>query len=235
MDTKNRVTLLLGAALLFAGATAIQADQLPAPAADRPLSISAVGGAAAGEGNAGGAGGLTIAYDFSDRFAIEARGVYADRGAGQMGADLTASLLVNLMTGRRALPYVAVGGGFYRAMFDLDNPRLFGMMGAWPAGQTFGQGWMMDSFMWNNSTIAGPTFTRSEMPAFYGRRMDSVTSGRQSHMRSFTDPAITVGGGINIALTDTWHARPDVRAVTILGAGDALTIGTVTFSVGYRF
>lgn len=46
------------------------------------------------------------------------------------------SLLVNLVShAEKAVPYVAVGGGFYRASFDLDHDRFFGRVsGQYTAG-----------------------------------------------------------------------------------------------------
>lgn len=263
MDTSK--TLLFTIALLTGAATASWARQGPAVATEGPVSLSVLGGASAGSGNAGAAAGLAIGYDFNDRVSLEGRGVYLDRGVGQMALDLNGSLLVNLLTGRRVAPYVAAGGGLYRAMFDLANQRLFGMMasgvpagsqlvplesgqgwgampgagmmGGWPAGQSFGPGWMMGGFGWNNSTVTGPTFAGNQMPMFYARRMGALTTpgdGRW-HMQGFTDPAVSFGGGVNVALTDSLYVRPDFRALTIIGGGDTYTIGSATFSLGYRF
>ncbi len=263
MDTSK--TLLFTIALLAGAAGASWAGQDAAAATAGPVSLSVLGGASAGSGNAGATAGLAIGYDFNDRVSLEGRGVYLDRGPGQMGFDLNASLLVDLLTGRKVSPYVAVGGGLYRASFNLGNQSLFGMMasgvpagsqlvplqsgqgwgavpgagmmGGWPTGQSFGPGWMMGGFDWNNSAVTGPTFAGSQMPMFYARRMGAFTApgdGRW-HMQGFTDPAVSFGGGVNIALTDSLYVRPDFRALTIIGGGDTYTIGSATFSLGYRF
>jgi hypothetical protein len=263
MDTLK--TVLVSVAILTGAASPSWAGQAPAAAAEGPVSLSVLGGASAGSGNAGAAAGLTIGADFNDRVSLEGRGVYLDRGPGQSALDVNASVLVNLLTGRKAVPYVAVGGGLYRAMFDLGNQGLFGMMasgvpagsqlvalqggqgwgampgagmmGGWPAGQSFGPGWMMGGFAWNNSAVTGPTFAGSQMPMFYARRVGALTapSDGRWHMQSFTDPALSFGGGVNIALTNSLYVRPDLRALTIIGGGDAYTIGSATFGLGYRF
>lgn len=252
------ISILVGTVRLSA------AGQQPPPTTEGPVSLGVVGGATAGSGRTGAAAGLALAFDLNERLSVEGRGVFLGRGSGQMGTEITANLLVNLLSGRRrALPYIAAGGGFYRATFDLNNQSLFGMMAGgvpvgtqfvpldggrgwgampggmmgttWPLGQTFGQGWTMGNFMWNNTAISGPTFGANRMPTFYARRMGPLSNNGQWHMQAFTDPAFTVGGGVDISLTRGWSARPDVRALTVLNGGDVLTISTITFSVGYRF
>lgn len=216
MDTAK--TWLLIVAVLTGAATASWAGQTPSAATERPVSLSGLGGASAGSGNAGAAAGLTIGYDFSERVSLEGRGVYLDRGPGQMALDLNASLLMHLVTGRKVAPYVAVGGGLYRAMFDSGNQRSFGMMGG--------------LISTNDMSV-----TYGQMPMFYARRMGTVTApgdGRW-HMQGFTDPALNFGGGVNIALTNSLYVRPDVRALMIVGGGDTYTIGSATFSLGFRF
>lgn len=231
---------------------------------DGRVSLTVLGGAAAGSGDAGAALGATLLFDVSRRVGIETRSVYLDRGPGSSAFDLTASVLVRLLDSGRANPYLALGGGAYVAMFDLGNRQLFGMMGAgipagsqlitlsdgrtfgampgpgttgWTPGQSFGSGWMMGSgFTWNNAVQMGPTFAGNAMPRFYARRMGDVTvpSGGW-HMRSFTDPALSFGGGVNVDLRRGMYVRPDVRMLTVFGGGDTITVTTATFSFGYRF
>lgn len=239
------------------------AGQAPSGPASR-VSFSVLGGASTGSGDAGAAVGATLLFDVSSRVSIEARTVYLDRGPGASALDLNASLLVSLLDGRKVNPYLAVGGGVYRAMFDLGNQGLFGMMGAgvpngsqlvalpngqgwgampgpgmmgWTSGQTFGSGWMMgNGFNWNSTMQAGPIFSGTRMPVFYAQRMGavSVPSGGW-HMQSFTDPALSFGGGVQFDLTRAVYVRPDVRVLTVFGGGDVNTISSVTFSLGYRF
>jgi hypothetical protein len=139
-----------------------------------------------------------------------------DRGPGSSALDLTANVLVKLLDSGRANPYVAVGSGAYVAMFDTNNGQLFGMMG--------------------NDFTTGPRFERAGMPMFYARRMGDVTvpSGGW-HMRSFTDPALSFGGGVNVDLRPGMYVRPDVRMLIIFGGGETIAVTTATFSFGYRF
>lgn len=193
------------------------ARQDPASRREGPVAISAIGGASLGSGHTGAAAGLTFSVDLSDRVALEGRSVYFDRGPGQSAMDVNASVLVDLLTGRRAVPYVSVGGGLYRTMFDLGNQRFSGMMSAFTAGTyTAGMG---------------------GMPAFYVGRVAALAApaGGRWHMQGFTDPAVSVGGGLRLDLTNRLYVRPDVRAVSVIGGGDTYTVGSVTISVGYRF
>ena len=228
------------------------------------VSLTLLGGASTGSGDTGAAVGATLLFDVSRRVGIETRSVYMDRGPGSSALDLTANVLVKLLDSGRANPYLAVGGGAYVAMFDLGNRQLFGMMGAgvpagsqlvtlpdgrswgampgagmmgWTSGQSFGPGWMMGSgFTWNNTTQAGPTFAGNGMPMFYARRMSDVTVPSNGwHMRSFTDPALSFGGGVNVDLRRGMYVRPDVRMLTVFGGGETITVTSATFSFGYRF
>ena len=114
---------------LATGVSPVWARQDPAPVRDGPVSITALGGASLGSGQAGAAAGLTLSVDVNQRVSLEARSVYFDRGPGQSAMDLNVSVLVDLLTARRAVPYLSIGGGLYRAMFDVGNERSFGMMG----------------------------------------------------------------------------------------------------------
>lgn len=263
----RRIVFLSVVAVVFTSwaATFSWAGQGPAAPRERPVSLSLLGGTSAGSGNAGVAAGLGISVDLNERVSLEGRGVYLDRGPAQMALDLNATALVHVLTRRKAVPYVAAGGGIYRAMFDFGNPGAFGMMasgvlpgsqlvplqgsqgwgampgagmmGTWPGSQTFGPGWMMGGFSWNNTPISGPTFAGSQMPMFYVRRLGALTVPMDGRMHGprFTDPALSLGGGVRIDLTDSMYVRPDIRALTIIGGGDTYTIGTATFSFGYRF
>ena len=214
MNTINIVSI--SAALVMTAATPWSwAGQESTPVREGPVSISALGGVSGGSGHVGAAAGLTLSVDVSDRVSLEGRSVYFDRGPSQSAMDMNLSMLVDLMTGRRAVPYLSVGGGLYRAMFDGDDQRFSEMMGGFASGDQ----------------AAGP------MPMFYARRygrMAAATGGRR-HMPGFTDPAVSVGGGMRLDLTSRLYVRPDVRAVTIFGGGDTYTVGSATVSVGYRF
>jgi hypothetical protein len=217
MNAHHTVSVFVTLALAT-GVSPVWARQDPASVRDGPVSITALGGASLGSGQAGAAAGLTLGVDVNRRVSLEARSVYFDRGPGQSAMDLNVSVLVDLLTARRAVPYLSIGGGLYRAMFDVGNERSFGMMG----GQL-------------GSNDMGVTY--GQMPMFYARRMGALNAPGDGfgHMPGFTDPAVSVGGGVRLDLTNHLYVRPDVRAVTIFGGGDTYSIGSITFSVGYRF
>lgn len=127
MSTHRIVSSCLVISLVI-GVSSASARQDPAPSRGGPVAVTAVGGVSFGEGTAGAAAGLAAIVDLSPRFSLEGRGVYFDRGAGYGGSELSASLLVDVLPRRAATPYVSVGAGIYRAMFDLGRDRD-GMMG----------------------------------------------------------------------------------------------------------
>jgi len=70
-------------------------------------------------------------YLLNGRAGSAATPVTITRGAGAGAVSATGSLLLPLLpSGYRAVPYVAVGGGLDRAMFDLNHQRFFGGMGS---------------------------------------------------------------------------------------------------------
>jgi hypothetical protein len=102
----------------------------------------------------------------------------------------------------------------------------FGMMTGGYYGPTVWEG------PWN-----GATFTTPHMPAFYANRMGITTvpvDGRWG-MRSFTDPALVIGGGVRLGLTPHLSVRPDFRAITVFGGGHMNTLGAFSLNLGYRF
>jgi hypothetical protein len=214
-----------------------------------PFSIAANGGlAAASRGNGLAAGGR-LAIQVTDRLAIEVEGSRLGRGAGADGLSATASLLVDLLPAdRKTVPYVAVGGGLYRASFDLDAQRFFGRLsGQFPAGTQMiplagghGFGMMQGAYsgppMWSGAW-PGDTFDLDDMPAFYMNRLGqmSVPAGGHWGTRSFTDPAISVGGGVRLDVSPRLYVRPDARALIVIANGARYTVGVISVGVGYRF
>ncbi len=231
---KYQLSLIVGLALTVALATPAGAQ--PAPLVpDRPAaSIGVVGGFSAGSGDAGGSVGLNLAFDATDRIGVEARGIAMGRGSGAMGLEATGTMLFTIASTPKAAPYAAVGGGVYRAGFDMDNAAMLGALGS-----QFGPGTMMvpvqgtSGFMMGSGTV----FNDSHMPAFYANRLGQMAVPANGHwgMRSFTDPALTVGGGIRLDVTRRFYVRPDVRALVVFDDGDRLTLTAMTLALGYRF
>ncbi|HLG54272.1 MAG TPA: hypothetical protein VI485_03010 [Vicinamibacterales bacterium] len=237
------------AAMILLGASAAYAQPSSVPRASRPAVAGVLGGFSGGAGDTGGSTGGTLSFDITDRVGLEGRGIYMQRGGGSTGLEVTGTMLLTLARSERAAPYVAIGGGFYRARFDMGDNRFFGQMGsAFAAGTRFvpirgmtGFG-MMNSGMTFNGDLwtdawTGATFTDSQMPMFYANRIGQMaipTDGRWG-MRSFTDPALTLGGGIRLDVTDRVSIRPDVRALVAFANSDRLLLTTMTVGVGYRF
>ena len=224
------------------------------PTPQRPLSLAAIGGLSAGQGDAGGSIGATFAFDVSDRIGIEARGLHEGRGSGETGTEFTATALVTIVRTQRAAPYLAIGGGVYRASFDMGNSRFFGMMnGQYAVGTPFvpiqgmpgfammgayypSGGYGYQGMMWQGPWT-GTTYTTSQMPMFYANRLGQmmVPANGQWGMRSFTDPALTIGGGLKIDVTNRLFVTPDVRGLVVFSSGDHMTLLTMNIGVGMRF
>lgn len=129
---------------------------------------------------------------------------------GQSAGELSVGGLVEVLRGRRATPYLSLGAGIYRAMFQLE-------------GQP---GEMM-----------GGSISVADMPMFYGRRMDASRGALAvgGHMQGFTDPVFTLGGGVRVEVSPHVFLRPEIRAVTVIGGDESNTFASILLSMGYRF
>ncbi len=243
-----RLSRLVGLGLVLASVTPAVAQTAPQGPV-RPTSVGLLGGFAAGAGDAGGGLGLNLAFEATDRVAVEGRGLsIMQPRSGQMGLEATGTMLFTIARGPKAAPYAAIGGGVYRASFDLGNQAMFGAMGSQfgpgtmmvPIQDTSGFGMMAGGAGFSGNVLTGwngPTFNSSHMSAFYANRLGqmSVPANGQWGMRSFTDPALTLGGGIRLDVTERFYVRPDVRALVVFANGDRLTRATMTVGFGYRF
>ena len=207
-------------ALLAANPVAGQPAAASGPLS-RPVSLGLLGGVSAGSGDAGASAGGVLTFDASDRVSVEGRSVFLQRGTGAHGLELTGTALVTIASSKRAAPYLALGGGMYRASFGFGDDRLFGAMSG---------GGMMTSGMMSNGGGS------RSMPSFYTNRLGQpgLASGL-GMMRSFTDPALTVGGGIRFDVSNRVYVKPDVRALVVYGGGDRLVLTTMALGLGYRF
>lgn len=240
---------LLAIVLFMIGGTSAHAQSSTSPAASHPTSLGLLGGFSGGGGDTGGSVGGTLTFDVTDRVAVEGRGIYMQRGRGSTGLELTGTMLLHIAPSERATPYVALGGGLYRARFDLGADRFLGHMGTqFAAGTRFvpirgmsGFG-MMNTGMTFTGNIwtdawTGPRFDGNQMPMFYANRVGQMmvpADGRWG-MRSFTDPALTLGGGIRLDITDRISVRPDLRALIAFANSDRLVLTTMAVGFGYRF
>jgi hypothetical protein len=220
------------------------AQQIPPPVAPESntgrVSVFASGGVSAATDASGGAFGAAVTGKLTNRLALEGAGAFTMAHDNMRAQSLTGSLLFNLVRpNERAVPYLAAGVGVYRSSFDLDhmgfgqfltqNPGYTGMMGL--SGGGFG---MMQG---RDVVSTGPTFDGAGMPHFYARRMGTLTMGSDGRfgMRSFIDPAFSVGGGAQIVVGRHFVVRPDARALIVVANGDRRTVGIITLGFGYRF
>ena len=176
-------------------------------------------------------GGLLV-RDLTPRFSAEAAASYIGHGMGATGLSASAALLIHLRPGHdRAVPYLVAGAGVYRASFDMSDGRFNGPMNMGSS--------MMDGFgmMGMGSAPGAATWDHGQMPHFYGRRLANTPGmhGPYTGHRSFTDSAISLGGGIRIDVGSRLYLRPDARALVVTSSGDMNTVGVVTINLGYRF
>ncbi len=173
---------------------------------------------------------------------------------GANSGHTAGGIKLNLLpAGGRTIPYAVVGGGVYHARFDMDGmfgglsgrfapgtmmqpigggQAGFGMLGPGYGGHMPGQG-----FGPAYGAYAGGTFTPPHLPSFYANRfgqMQVPEDGRWG-TRSFTDPAMTIGGGLKLDVTDRLFIRPDARALVVFGDGRTNTLGLFSLGVGVRF
>ena len=236
-----RMVTTVGAALLLAAPLPAQTPETAGPGG----TIAFLGGGAATTSTAGPLAGATVVYDINERWSVEGQGAWLGRGSGADAFSLTGSVLVNLLPlGRRVVPYAAAGGGMYRASFDLGHARLMGAIaGSFGPGSAFcpspGAGYMRGPGSgFGDCTVPGAGFWGvGEMPGFYGRRlgMVMVPAGGVWGRRSFTDPAVSFGGGVRLNLASHLELRPDARATVVLDGGSSYTVGVFGVNLGYRF
>jgi len=234
--------LALALTLGMAGAS----DAAAQAAGDRPTSVSVFGGVHTSTPGSGGAVGATVLHDLDDRLSLEGAFVLADRGRGADGFHVGASVLVRLARpDDPAVPYLLAGVGAYRTRFDLSEPRFLGPIGGQVApgervcplegpsgpGAGFGSGTgdcpTGDSAGWGVGAI----------PSHYGRRLGPLTvpgSGAWGS-RSFTDPALSLGGGLLLDVTERVSIRPDARVLVLFGDGSRHAVGQLGLHVGWRF
>jgi opacity protein-like surface antigen len=216
------------------------------PSAPR-MAVSFASGAASADSTTGVMLGGSWMFDLTRYTSIEAEGMYLDRGDGSDAFSAASALLINLLPGHeRIVPYAAAGGGIYRASFDLGHPALFGPIGAelgsgsviCPGpGSGFGNGPGFGPGTGTCPADAAGSWGVGRMPAFYGRRLGpmAVPPGGAWDGRSFTDPAVSVGGGVRFNVHERLMVRPEARALVVFADGDTHTVGVFRVQLGYRF
>jgi len=211
--------------------------------------VSFVVGAGSTTATTGIAVGGSALFDLTDYATLEAQGTYLDRGAAARALSATGSVLVNFVAPRNTVvPYVAAGGGVYRASFDLDNPRFLGPMNTQlapasvicPASGTGigpGPGAGFGPGSGTCSSAAVGYWGVGQMSDFYARRLGalSIPAAGGSGSRSWVDRAVTLGGGVRFHVNEHFMVRPDTRALLVFANGNTHTLGVFGLNVGYRF
>ena len=240
---KPAKTSLFAAAVvaLFASAAVAQSDIAPRTA------VSFFGGAGSTSSTTGVALGGSWLFDVNDRASLEAQGTYLDRGSGADAVTINGNLLINLVSGRaRIVPYAAVGGGLSRTSFDLANPAFLGAsqnqfgpgsIVCPAAGTGIGPGPGFGSGTGICPATAAGFWGVGQMPGFYARRLGpmAIPAGGTWDKRSFTDPAVSVGGGLRLNVNEHLMVRPDARALVVFASGKTQTLGVFGIQLGYRF
>lgn len=213
------------------------------------VAVSGSVGVATDSAETGVAAGGALLFDLHERISLEGQGTYLKRGEGADGYTLQGSVLVNLLPASGSLvPYAAIGGGFYHVSFDLDTPRFLGPAGTQFASGTrlclapgsgfgFGPGPGFGSGTGTCPATVGGYWGVGSLPLFYARRLGALDfpRGGQWGARDFTDPALSLGGGLRFNVSDRWMVRPDARALVVFGDGHTHTVGVFVVHLGYRF
>ena len=223
---KLRCALALGCALFPAIASAEDTGDRKAT---EKTAVYLQAGYSSGSGHMGTAalGGL-LERDLTRRLSLEASASYLGHGMGSSAFTASASLLVGLRPGHeKAVPYLAAGGGVYRASFDMANARFSGPM---DMGGSMMGGYGMMGMNWPGAE----QWDFGQMPHFYGSRL-AGQEGPYSGQLSFTDPVVSLGGGIRIDVGSRLYLRPDLRALVVVSEGETRTSGLLTVNLGYRF
>lgn len=104
----------------------VAATAQPAPSSSqwsRSSSINIFGGVATDGSRTGGNAGAAVGWDVTPRVGMEASASWLDRGARAEAFAADLSLLVDLASPRRAVPFVKAGGGVYRMWLDaIESP-----------------------------------------------------------------------------------------------------------------
>jgi hypothetical protein len=200
-------------------------DALPMRGGDRTTAYLQAGLSTARPHMSGIGGGGSLVVRLGRRLALEGSGSYLDRGAGAAAATLTVNALLDLGPPRqKAVPYLLLGGGAYRASFDTMDRRF---IGAAQAGE-------MRTGRYRHLMQGNPAgWDLGQLPSFYAERLAaSIERDGRNGIQTFTDPAFAVGAGVRIRLGRAWAMRQDARALVVTSDGRFYTVGMFTVQVG---
>ena len=216
---------------------------------DPRAAVSASVGVGSGSSDTGVAVGGALLFDVHERLSVEGQGIYLGRGKGADAFTAGGAVLFNVLPGGESLvPYAAVGGGVYHASFDLANPRFLGPVGAqFGGGSTvcaapgrgfgFGPGPGFGAGTGTCPATGAGYWGVGALPTFYARRLGPLAfpPGGAWETRAFTDPAVTIGGGVGFNVSERLMIRPDARALVILADAQTHTLGVFVVHIAYRF
>lgn len=72
-----------------------------------------------------------------------------------------------------------------------------------------------------------------QVPDFYRRRLGPASA--LAERKSFTDPTLVIGVGVDVALARTVTLRPDLRTLFVVRGGRHDTVILATVGLGFRF
>lgn len=233
--------MIAGLVLLFFPPNALAQPASPAVASTiEPATVTFVTGFSAGADQIGPLAGGSVSAGATSWLSLEGSAGFTGRGSGVNGIYALASAVFNVLpASRRIVPFASVGGGLYRARFDMGNREMFGQLGAPVEGLMESVG-NFEMYLRMHDSAGGRLVQLPlprQLPRFYATRFESMRlseNGRWER-RSFTDPATSVGGGALIRLSEKLVLRPDARAILVFNDGDTNAIGLVNLGIGFRF
>jgi len=242
MPTTRRLTVIL---LLTLVGWPAGADAQPA----NPLTAAVRANVAPSEAGTSAMVGASLTYALTERLAVEAEAVYFSTShlASTWGLALDALVAV----GRdgwsgHAVPYAVAGIGFERATIRLSGSRLLGAIPpgvspgsrfgptSGPAGPRHGGAGPLPGCP---AEPGVPPWGVGDLPDFYARRLGVLVVPEDGRWptRRFTDPVVTLGGGVRVGGTGGLFLQPEARLWLALSGDDADATGLFGLTVGYRF
>jgi hypothetical protein len=162
----------------------------------RGTELGLVGAVATDAGTTGAALGGSAGWEINRWIGVEGRGMWLDRGAGADAFAADVSGVFNLVSKRRATPFLVGGAGLYHAAFDTPG---------------------------------------APMSSFYRRRLGPTVGMPRNGSRTFNDPSLRLGGGMDLLATRTWSIRPELSILFVYGDGDSTAVYTAGVRFAYRF